>query len=541
MKNKIIFFIAFFVCCVIISDFLTNYALTYNSWGGTPAHTGSPFDGQTCQGAVCHASSVPVKNGGTVTSNIPASGYIPGATYSITASIMGASNEFGFQASPQNSSGMVGSLQITNNTETQFSFGNNRYITHTQIGSSGSGSKSWTFNWTAPASGTGNVTFYAAFLITNNNNAATGDTTKTTSTTVSEDLSTKDITSFRFNALNPQVIGTIDPNSQNINLTVPYGTNVTNLAPTIAHIGASVNPPSGTANNFSTPQNYTVTAQNGTTKAYTVTVTVELNSSKDITTFNFSGLNPQVVGTINNSAQTINLTVPDGTDLTNLVPTIVHTGTGINPPSGAANDFSSPQDYIVTAGNGSTKTYSVIVAEAGNAKNITSFKLSGLNPEVDGIINEVTQSIDLTVPYGTDLTNLVPTISHTGDSINPASGIVNDFSSPKIYTVWANNASTKTYTVSVDIDSTGVAVTGQSLKQSFEIYPNPVADFIYLKQSSHYKFIRISIINKNGMTLKVFTTLKSIERFDISDLSPGIYFIKAETEKERIIKKIVKR
>ena len=43
------------------------------------------------------------------------------------------------------------------------------------------------------------------------------------------------------------------------------------------------------------------------------------------------------------------------------------------------------------------------------------------------------------------------------------------------------------------------------------------------------------------MTLKIFTTPKSIERFDISDLSPGIYFIKAETEKGRIIKKIMKQ
>jgi hypothetical protein len=79
----------------------------------------------------------------------------------------------------------------------------------------------------------------------------------------------KDITSFSFSS--PTAIGVI--NGTNIAVTVPSGTNVTALVPTITHSGASINPNSGVAQNFTSPVTYTVTAADGTTKEYTVTVT----------------------------------------------------------------------------------------------------------------------------------------------------------------------------------------------------------------------------------------------------------------------------
>jgi hypothetical protein len=62
----------------------------------------------------------------------------------------------------------------------------------------------------------------------------------------------------------------------NVTLMVPYGTDVTTLAPTYTVSQfASEDPtyPSGTARNFTTPQSYTITAQDGVTdQTYTVTV-----------------------------------------------------------------------------------------------------------------------------------------------------------------------------------------------------------------------------------------------------------------------------
>jgi hypothetical protein len=142
-----------------------------------------------------------------------------------------------------------------------------------------------------------------------------------------------------------------------VTLTVPYGTDPSSLTPTIVITGASVNPASGVPQNFTTPQTYTVTAADGTTKAYTVTVTVALNSAKDITGFTILGID----GTV--GANTISLTVPYGTDRTSLTPTITITGASVSPASGVAQDFTSPVHYTVTAADGSTKTYTVTVTE----------------------------------------------------------------------------------------------------------------------------------------------------------------------------------
>lgn len=79
------------------------------------------------------------------------------------------------------------------------------------------------------------------------------------------------ITAFIING----VAGVI--NGTNITVTLPAETTVTALSPTIAlSAGATVAPTSGTAKNFTTPQQYVVTAADTTTtKTYTVTVIVE--------------------------------------------------------------------------------------------------------------------------------------------------------------------------------------------------------------------------------------------------------------------------
>jgi len=88
-------------------------------------------------------------------------------------------------------------------------------------------------------------------------------------------------------------------------------------------------------------------------------VTVALNSAKSITAFTIPG---QVGGsTINDAAGTIAITMPYGTAVTALVPTITHTGASINPASGVPQNFTSPIGYTVTAADGSTKVYMVTV------------------------------------------------------------------------------------------------------------------------------------------------------------------------------------
>jgi len=95
-----------------------------------------------------------------------------------------------------------------------------------------------------------------------------------------------------------------------------------------------------------------------------------------------------------------------------------------------------------------------ITVEKNTAKAITSFKFESLSPEVVGTIDEINYTISLTVPYGTDVTNLVPTISVSPNATSsPASGIAQDFTSPVTYTVTAEDDSTQDYVVTVVVSS----------------------------------------------------------------------------------------
>jgi len=277
----------------------------------------------------------------------------------------------------------------------------------------------------------------------------------------------KDITSFVFRAadnpdLSYDVFGTVGANT--VDLTVPYGTDLYALVPTIGITGSSVYPGSGVAQAFTdgVGNSYTVTAANGTSKVYTVTVHVALNPAKDIDSFVFRAVNnpalsADVTGTI--GTNTVDLTVPYGTNLSAMVPTITITGSSVNPASGAVQAFTSGvgKTYTVTAANSTAKGYTVTVHVALNpTKDITSFIFtaaynSGLTSDVTGTVG--TNTVNLTVPYGTSLSALVPTITITGSSVNPASGVAQSFTNGvgKTYTVTAADSSTKNYTVTVTV------------------------------------------------------------------------------------------
>jgi len=99
------------------------------------------------------------------------------------------------------------------------------------------------------------------------------DPTSTTAYTVTvhRNSSEKAITAFAIG----EAAGTITEADHTIAVEVTSGTAVTALEPIITvSTGATVSPASGTATDFTNPVTYTVTAEDATTQAYTVTVTV---------------------------------------------------------------------------------------------------------------------------------------------------------------------------------------------------------------------------------------------------------------------------
>ncbi len=84
----------------------------------------------------------------------------------------------------------------------------------------------------------------------------------------------KDIIEFRFTECS--IKGTIDAAGRTVTVSVPLDVDIANLAPTITvSPGASIDPLSNQPNNFTVPQDYTVTAEDGSTQDYTVTVAID--------------------------------------------------------------------------------------------------------------------------------------------------------------------------------------------------------------------------------------------------------------------------
>ena len=120
-----------------------------------PNNTGAPTDGM-CTNCHTGGSAISVSNG--ISTTIPAEGYTPGQTYSITVGfdlIKTGYGAYGFELSAQDFLGNhVGTM--TNNT-TASSWGG--YMGNNNTATSPT---TWTFDWVAPLAGTGSFSFYAA-------------------------------------------------------------------------------------------------------------------------------------------------------------------------------------------------------------------------------------------------------------------------------------------------------------------------------------------------------------------------------------------
>ncbi|MDA8413814.1 MAG: choice-of-anchor D domain-containing protein [Desulfobacteraceae bacterium] len=119
---------------------------------------------------------------------------------------------------------------------------------------------------------------------------------------------------------------------------------------------------------------------------------------------------------------------------------------------GYASDYASCNGLTPVFGPITVKVLTQVSGIAVRAlqsstKTITAFSFA--SPAVEGIIDEATHSITITVPSGTDVTALTPTITHTGASISPATGTPRDFTNPAVYSVTAEDSTTQAYTVTI--------------------------------------------------------------------------------------------
>ncbi len=117
----------------------------------------------------------------TLSAGFTANGYIPDSIYTVTVSYSQAGiNKFGFQITSlrTDNDAFVGTFTAgTGNSKVtaNISGSSREYIQHNSGGTSGSGSRSWTFTWRAPSTNVDTITFYAVVNATNSNSSTSGD------------------------------------------------------------------------------------------------------------------------------------------------------------------------------------------------------------------------------------------------------------------------------------------------------------------------------------------------------------------------------
>ncbi len=290
--------------------------------------------------------------------------------------------------------------------------------------------------------------------------------------------SDKNIIDFSF----PQGSGVIS--GTDIAVTVPFGTNVTALVPTIVLSGGTVSPLSGVAQDFTGPVTYTVTATDETFQVYMVTVSfVAPSTIATVTSLTYTISNS---GTANETITNVSFGISRTTFLAALTKGQVDQTWD---DSAIADPVVTDNTLVVTAQDGvTTVTYTVTInaAPLSTTKAITAFSFSSGT----GVINESSHTITVNVPNGTDVTALVATFTTTGAgvSISEISQVsattADDFTTSKTYRVTAANGTAQDYIVTVTIleatqispDNSGAATVDSTTPQVVITNPTQAVD-----------------------------------------------------------------
>lgn len=223
--------------------------------------------------------------------------------------------------------------------------------------------------------------------------------------------------------------------------------------------------------NLSDWTTFTITSGDGAnTRTYRIKATARTQAS--ISAFSLTIGGTVYEGVIDNKVNTITVSGVDDSKLssTSFAPDVTLGPETLvcSPAPGLAQDFSRTVQYIV-AGNEKvlSRTYTVsVLNKAGQlisgsgggggsdpvtpatGAKITAFSVLG----VDGVINQSAGTITVTLPAGTNVTAVAPSVTVTaGAVVSPVSGEVVNLTAPVVYTVTLGEETSR-YTVTVTFE-----------------------------------------------------------------------------------------
>lgn len=192
------------------------------------------------------------------------------------------------------------------------------------------------------------------------------------------------ITSFVFEEFDPPIVAEVDDSLGIVRAQLPFGESPGQLVPTIeTPEGATVEPASGVPQDFSDFVIYTVTAESGAKKVYTVLVDEGLSSNTTLVNFRLPDL--YVNANVDPVDATVSFEVPFGTDLSEVLIEVETSDADATsaPASGTRVDLSSPLELIVTAEDGeATRSYQVEASVRPQATAVRGVWLTNVDSDV---------------------------------------------------------------------------------------------------------------------------------------------------------------
>jgi len=150
---------------------------------------------------------------------------------------------------------------------------------------------------------------------------------------------------------------------------------------------------------------------------------------------------------------TVHIELEAGSDPRALLPELIEVSSGatITPSAAEKVDFTASPTYLVTAEDGlTTQVWNVEVLVAPSRETeMVEFSIPGESAPAK--IDPSLRLVSVEMPFGTDLTSLVPLIGISeGATVDPAAGSVVDFTDPVLFTVTAEDrVTTQEWTVEV--------------------------------------------------------------------------------------------
>lgn len=216
------------------------------------------------------------------------------------------------------------------------------------------------------------------------------------------------------------------------------------------------------------PIDLEVRSRTGESASFTLVVFWEPSSEARIVSFTLpasenQGLETDIDGNIEGRSISIAIQAQQSFDW---IPVIaVSPRATVSPPSRERQDYSVPVEYTVRAEDGTEQRYLVTLVEAENGQTPSdgisnpdddSIQSFTFQPDYNADLTEVIQAeishnaVSVIVPFGTDLSSLVPSIGvSNGSSVTPSSGSQQNFTEPVEYVVRTRDGNERVYTVTV--------------------------------------------------------------------------------------------